>query len=928
MFGEDQFRGIQIYDIIQDDKLNYWFATNEGLYYYDYYQFHKVECADAKSNSVFNFAGDEKGTIYCHNLNGQIFKIKENKCTVFYELKEDEIHNDVSLIIAKDGNLIIGAKKGIVLNENGSIKYLFKSNGKSFGQPYTNSNNETIFHFSTSDSIVKYKQGVIEYSKLTNVQKDQDGYVLLSFFKVGKGEFAVDKKLKILYQYDSKTNQLIPLENNELFNRCQAIRFYPVEEKLWIAGTLPGVMLYDENIQPIGKINYEDYFISDIFKDHEGNILISTFDKGVLIIPDLNVPDVIQSFKDDPINSLFGSNSSGLLMGSSQGKLFTFKDGTVKPLVTNGQRPIEGIYGFHGTEIIIFDNGTLQVFDLATQKASVLFESSLKDAVFISKDVFILGTNSGVVWFKREVNETYSFKWIDELHYRVFSLEYDSITKTVYAATANGLYTMNAKGNVSKIAYENEDVYPNFLILDKSVLYAIDKKHGILIIQNNTIVNSIKPKLNGDYLPISKIGIYNNTLLAKSSSGFYQFDMEGNLLKSIDALFDLSSKRVIDFTILQNELWVSHSGGVQKIDLNYKQRNMELPIVRINQLLVNDSEVDITKNGNFSNDQRKIKFILSSPTLRYQKSIRYHYQLKGYDTQWYIASFDKNEVLYNALAPGKYTFLVKVENRGVFSDVFSYSFEIDAPYYLKWWFITLIILFFLLMVYGIYTRQLKVQQKKAAFINELNASKLTAIQSQMNPHFIFNSLNSIQDLVLKGDVDNSYTFITKFSNLVRRTLSYSDKDFIEIDQELKLIELYLSLEKLRFKENLEFKIDSSEIEDILVPPMLIQPFIENALLHGLLHKEGLKKIHIKFTLTDLLICEIVDNGIGRVKSKEIKERQRLEHDSFSTNAIKNRFEILERHFGGSLGFVYEDLYENGHASGTKVILKIPIKRRF
>jgi LytS/YehU family sensor histidine kinase len=189
-------------------------------------------------------------------------------------------------------------------------------------------------------------------------------------------------------------------------------------------------------------------------------------------------------------------------------------------------------------------------------------------------------------------------------------------------------------------------------------------------------------------------------------------------------------------------------------------------------------------------------------------------------------------------------------------------------------------------------------------------------------------LNSIQDLVLKGDVDNSYTFITKFSNLVRRTLSYSDKDFIEIDQELKLIELYLSLEKLRFKENLEFKIDSSEIEDILVPPMLIQPFIENALLHGLLHKEGLKKIHIKFTLTDVLICEIVDNGIGRVKSKEIKERQRLEHESFSTNAIKNRFDILERHFGGSLGFVYEDLYENGHASGTKVILKIPIKRMF
>ena len=256
------------------------------------------------------------------------------------------------------------------------------------------------------------------------------------------------------------------------------------------------------------------------------------------------------------------------------------------------------------------------------------------------------------------------------------------------------------------------------------------------------------------------------------------------------------------------------------------------------------------------------------------------------------------------------------------------EFSIDFPFWQKWWFYALFASLILFLSYLFYTRRLKIQSIKAAQLNELNASKLIAIQSQMNPHFIFNALNSIQDLVLKGDIDNSYTFITKFSNLVRRTLLYSDKDFIEFDQEIKLIELYLSLEKLRFKESLTYSINTNNIEDIKVPPMLIQPFIENALLHGLLHKSGLKTISIDFELKDQLICTITDNGIGRKKATEIRERQRADHESFSSNAIKNRFEILERHFGGDLGFEIQDLSENDLPSGTKVILKIPIHHKF
>ena len=114
----------------------------------------------------------------------------------------------------------------------------------------------------------------------------------------------------------------------------------------------------------------------------------------------------------------------------------------------------------------------------------------------------------------------------------------------------------------------------------------------------------------------------------------------------------------------------------------------------------------------------------------------------------------------------------------------------------------------------------------------------------------------------------------------------------------------------------------------MLPPLLIQPFIENALVHGLLHKEGEKNLTITFELKESLICTVQDNGVGREQAKSIKHRQRSEHESFSGKAIHKRFEILSNVFKGKFGYVYEDLYQNNQPTGTKVILTIPIKRKF
>ena len=224
--------------------------------------------------------------------------------------------------------------------------------------------------------------------------------------------------------------------------------------------------------------------------------------------------------------------------------------------------------------------------------------------------------------------------------------------------------------------------------------------------------------------------------------------------------------------------------------------------------------------------------------------------------------------------------------------------------------------------------ELEETRKRLVVEKQYRASELKAIRSQMNPHFIFNALNSIQDLVLKGNIENSYSYITTFSNLIRQMLTYSENEFIEFEQEIRLLELYLSLEKLRFKKDFNFEIAVNNVEDIMIPPLLIQPFIENALVHGLIHKEGSKKLLVYFRMEESLICIVEDNGVGREKAKAIKIRQRSEHESFSNKAILKRFEILSNVMNSKFGYEYEDLYENDVPAGTRVRLTIPVKHKF
>lgn len=927
ILGENQFKGLHIYDIIQDKELNYWIATNEGLYYFNHYKYVKIECENAKSSAVFNFVITKKGTIFCFNLNNQIFKIENKTLNLFYELKTDEIKTDINLSVISDSLLLIGAKKIILISEDGTIKKNFSYKNHYLGPAFKLFNEKTIYHLNSSDSILIISNKSASYEHLHCVNFKLVNNDVLHFFKIKSNYFAISLQTNTIYNFDPNKNELFLSNNDSQLNTKSALRLYSTDNEAWIAGGLPGVYKISSLKNDSLKLIFKDFFISNVYKDLEGNILLSTFDKGIIVVPDVNSPDVVCKNQNGFFTSILYNSKEKLILGASNGKLYSFKNNNLSILNNNGKKAIEHLFQLNGSPLIIFDNGEITAYNTTNNQFNTLCDASLKDVVFVAPFEFYIGTNRGIYKCNWNKTEGYKTEFIPNINYRIYAIAYNPFNQLIYAATSNGLYTINKLGNCHKVYINNKDMYINTLFYKNSKIFATDKKGYIHIIENEKIISTIQLKQQNKTYSFSKLNIYNNTIIAKNANELCQFNLNGDYIKTLTNSKGNKDLRIFDYCFNNDTLWVCNANGIQEIVLNKIFQDTIKPKIFITEIKINDS-LKINKINNFSSNKKKFQFTLSSPSILNSNNTFYHYKLQGNDETWSINTYYANEIIYNALAPGNYTFNAFAERQGIVSNTISYSFVINAPFYTKWWFILFLILIFLMIVYKIYNWKLSIQQKKAKQINELNASKLTAIQSQMNPHFIFNSLNSIQDLILKGDVEKSYSYITTFSNLVRRTLSYSDKDFIDFEQEIKLLELYLSLEKLRFKKDFNFNLQTNQIVDIQIPPMLIQPFIENALIHGLLHKEGEKKLSILFELNEILICKIEDNGIGREKAKAIKIRQRNNHESFSVKAIKKRFDILSETLNGSFGYSYEDIKEDGVVVGTRVTLSIPIKHKF
>jgi len=241
------------------------------------------------------------------------------------------------------------------------------------------------------------------------------------------------------------------------------------------------------------------------------------------------------------------------------------------------------------------------------------------------------------------------------------------------------------------------------------------------------------------------------------------------------------------------------------------------------------------------------------------------------------------------------------------------------------------VILFILLVFGIvFLIYNRLQLKKTLTLQkELAEYEQKALHLQMNPHFVFNCLGSISSFIVQNGTDSAIKYLSKFSKLMRLTLEYSKESLIPIDKEVESLQNYLELEQLRFNQKFDFTISKAkDIEDdMALPPLLLQPFVENAIIHGLIPKNERGNIAIDFSIEkESLICTIRDNGIGFDKSKEIKETLVSVHKSMALDITKKRLEMMEASTSRKANVEIEELKDkDGEILGTKVVLILPIQ---
>lgn len=930
--GEGELEGHVVLSILQDERANIWVSTSGGLFRYDGYDFKSYRSSKMVStNALHGLTQDHEKNIYCYNTVGQIFKVGSDSLELYYTLPDSVFNNYYYIEFDNKNNLLISGKNVYVINQKKEISLIHKQRVTQATPLTRKEDNSVVFYSSNGNDLFTYKNEKLKPENTIIDFGQRDFYY--SIFS-GDTEFLAVRRSSHLYKRKGNSFERVKHGVN-IGHGC--LVFVDSDEDIWILQNKPGIYLISDNPRMTrysGRKLFPAYTVSTKFEDKDGNIWLGTFGKGLIQISNKqNQISYNSTLSDyDEFKSISKDNDNRLIVGTLNGNLHQYNSGKLVLLDSFPGR-IDIISFDQYTKDFYFGNRAFNLQDgiyRLNPYGSVRNISFTQDSLTIItafNGIFINDHSSNPKKYVEEFRNL-GFQIYEDQYFkqtsRLLSVNYDTRSKILWVGGTSKLNQISANGE-EEFKYNGKSIVALDMERVDGDLFISTQKNGVLILRDNKIHKALNTENGLLSNAIGKIKIENGKLFMGSRDGLQVMDIKTGVFTNF-TIANGKKLRVRDFEIVENVAYVIHRQGLQTIQLGERKQSISAPILDFTSIVMDGKDRRNDKQLSIDHDKNNIVFNFAAKTYNNRDQLVYNYKIEGINDDWITHSFDENTIKLIGLDHGSYILsLYAIDARGQKSNTLTYSFSVHQPFWLAWWFFAIIVAIAFVSVILFYRRLLRIQEMKAQRVNELNASRLTAIQSQMNPHFIFNALNSIQYLVIQGDIDNSYTFISKFANLLRKTLSFSDKDFIEFDQEVQMLELYLSLEKLRFEADFDYTIETNGITDIMIPPMLIQPFIENALVHGLLHKKGHKQLDISFELNEYLICKIVDNGIGRTKAGEIKTRQNSKHESFAVKAIEKRLGILQEIFGADIGFKYLDNEDKGESVGTTVVIKMPVK---
>ena len=922
---KDGLPDIEFYNMLEDNKGYIWLAADKGLFRYDGKVFKNYTHLKKRGLSVFGLKKDAEGRIWCNNISGQFFFIENGKLNLFTDIGK-EINGELTYFTFFKNKLFINTFSGIII---------FPTNKKTIKKTFKKGS--IVKHLKQKDTLYNYIDNKIMLS--TKNSKSTLKYNLTAYKDFGYNKWSINtyKNKDLIYAYNESNDNIKPklfYESNNNLNEIklpnrllntEVTNIHEINNELWFCAKT-GLFIYtlNNNKLTFKKTYFEGIAIGDFLKDRNNNFWFTTLTKGIYIIPNLYIERYAIPESKSNINAMSKIGKDSLLIGSKDGDLIVLniKKNKLKFLKKHNKDKVYSI-GENKEKIFFSLDRSSIIYDKKKQQFYYdKFLKNAKDFIVLNNDSILNANHLGA-----KITNIKNKKSIFLKKTRAYTT-HSSKQKEIYVGYVDGVEKYNKEKKRIKIEFKNSPIFA--IDIDETnngIIWISTLKNGIIGFKNdkpkynyttkNGLLSNQAGKIKGD----------NNLLWITTDKGIQALDTETNKFQNLSKKDGINSFNITEIIPFKNFLYFSSNKGLFKIQQQNVLKKRNVLDFYFTSILINDKKVKEKTTYNLKANQNKLKFNFQTNGFLAEDNIDYLYKLeRGKNSEnWNSVDQGINQITFNKLADGKYKLTLRASeknNKQKYNQK-TIAITIKPPYYKEWWFIILIIIIVLLItkfyIFKINKKQLQIIEKER-MQKELIASKLETLQSQMNPHFTFNTLNSIQNLVLKGQKHEAYNYLTKFSSLLRENLLLSTKSFVYFDEELSMIKKYLELEKLRFKDQLTYEIIGSDnIDNVKIPTMIIQPFIENSIKHGLLHKvDGIGKIKIEFLQEQNLKCIITDNGVGIKTAKELNNKTSFNKKSFSTKSIRNKLKILKDYYKTDIGFNYIKI-----KTGTQVVIKIP-----
>ena len=380
----------------------------------------------------------------------------------------------------------------------------------------------------------------------------------------------------------------------------------------------------------------------------------------------------------------------------------------------------------------------------------------------------------------------------------------------------------------------------------------------------------------------------------------------------------------------QHSLWLATTQGLVNIS-DGEMENMKPLKVFITAAALDDSVYSNYSNKKIEISYRhtQVQFEYAAPGFINEKQVLFSYRLLGSSNTGWSQPSNEHTVSYANLQPGNYRF--EVRNKGWnedWGDTANFEFVILPPFWQTWWFNASVILVAATVVYWLVKRRIRSIRKESGLKQKISETEMMALRAQMNPHFIFNCLSAIDNLVQTNQKAKATTYLARFAKLIRSVLDSSKNNVVPFQNDYESLQLYLQMEQFRCNDKFTYTI-TADLDllqsDYKLPPLIVQPFVENAIHHGLLNKQqGDRKLQVAATLEhDHIKYTVTDNGVGRVRAAQINELNKPGHKSYGLAITEERIHLYNQNTKSN-DIIITDLADNGQPAGTKVEIYLKI----